>query len=677
MQGLSGEIRTLEVKATGEKSRVVVNRLYRPLLMAEGLLTFADFFHYADGELIKRIPDRTVTRIQLGDQGATFFLKRHLLEIRPPWQRQQPLLGRGGGEITDSEGAAEFDNYSLFRLRGLATAVPVAMGERQVEGGGIESFLLTLDFAPLLSLEDIIRYTPELLAGHEHTERRRQLLACAADYARRMHHGGLNHLDFNATHILLLGPGNAPYPLPPHGAVFDLQRVATNIMTSWRWPVKTLAELNFTLPPELFDDEDRLFMLRTYVAKERLGIQDRLLWRAVLAKSAKIARHTKKRRARRKLERERGRMEHQGPCHLLIHDQDGGGTEPVTVERVLRQVPGSREVWAGTWRSRPVIVKAFHGQRGARQVKREWQGLKGLLARGIVAPSPLLRGEDSLGRQVLVVEAVDQAISAAEHPALHTLGSEGDDLRYRLIYALAEQHLRGVEQRDLHPGNFLLQGTRLFAIDPAEMRFVGGPLGQGSSLAQLVAMGALFPELGAERFAALAQAYARLRQWNLSTKTMVRLERRRQEAIAVKIKKRLRKYGRANTRHQEVLSRNYRLLIDRQSGWLVDSPDELAAWLREVASALPSSATEEPFPFTWGGRQLAAYRIPPRGILFRLREALFPCQQKAIQLWRQLYRQEACSLPGQTPVGLLMPCSAWPGLSAFVIIDPKKTSSPQ
>jgi hypothetical protein len=185
-------------------------------------------------------------------------------------------------------------------------------------------------------------------------------------------------------------------------------------------------------------------------------------------------------------------------------------------------------------------------------------------------------------------------------------------------------------------------------------------------------MGALFPELAAEGFASLALDYARLRQWNLSTKTMERLESKRQEAIAVKIKKRLRKYGRANTRHQEVRSRNYRLLIDRQSGWLVDSPDELAAWLREIASA-----AEEPFPFTWGGRQLAAYRIPPRGILFRLRGAIFPGQQGAIQLWRQLYRQEACSLTGPTPVALLTPCSAWPGLSSFVIIDPPEASPRQ
>lgn len=669
MKGLIGEIRAMEVKANGEKSRVVVNREYRPLLMAEGLLTFADFFHYGGGQLIKRIPDRTVTRIRLGDQGLTFFLKRHLLEIRPPWPWQQPLLGRGAGEITVSEGGAEFDNYSLFRLRGLATAVPVAMGERQVEGGGMESFLLTLDFAPLVSLEDIIRHSPELLAGPQHLERRRLLLACAADYARRMHHGGLNHLDFNATHILLNPVESSPYPEPPHGAVFDLQRVATNIMTSWRWPLKTLAELNFTLPRELFDDQDRLFMLRTYVGKEEIGILDRLLWQAVLAKSARIARHTSKRRARRKQEREKGGTEQKGPCHLLIHDQDGRCTEPLTVDRVLRRVPGKREVWAGSWRSRPVIVKAFHGRDGARQVEREWRGLSALRQRGLAAPQPLLRGHDSGGRRVLVLEYVEQAISAADHPALHAFSGEGDDLRHRLVQALADQHLHGVEQRDLHAGNFLIQGTRIIAIDPAEMRFHGDQLGTRRSLAQLAAMGALFPELSPEGFAALALVYARLRQWSLGGRGLERLEKRRQEAIAVKIKKRLRKYGRANTRHQALRSRNYRLLVDRGSGWQVNSPDELAAWLREVASALPAAVMAQPFPFSWEGRQLAAYRIPPPGIIGRLHGALLPGQQGAIRLWRQLYRQEALSLPGPTPVGLLLPSSVWPGLSSFVIIE--------
>ena len=664
MNLLTTEIKTKEVRNARDKSRLLVNLDYYDLLEGAGLVSFGDFFHYAGGEPVKRIPGRTVTRITLG-QGYSFFLKRHLLDLHHPWQ--QPLLGRGAGAGELSEGAIEFDNYCLFRRRGLATAVPVAMGEREVEGAGMESFLLTLDFSPLLSLEDIIRHTPRLLAGPENRDRRRQVLLAAAHYARRMHQSGLNHLDFNATH-LLLNPLNSQ-DLEPQVAVFDLQRVASNIMASWRWPVKTLAELNFTLPPELFDEDERLFMLAIYLGKERFAVQDRLLWRMIGAKTEKIARHTIKRQTRRRLAREEKGREQAGPRQLMIRDQERGTVEPVTVERVLRQIPGSREVWAGRWGSRPVIIKAFQSERRQRQLAREWQGLLTLRARGIAAPCPLLRGEDSLGRQTLVLERIEQAVSAAEHPALHSPGPEGSRVRTLLMQALADQHHKGVEQRDLHPGNFLLQSGRVFALDPAEMRFGQRPLGLSKSLEQLAAMGALFPELGPEEFMPLALTYAGARQWRLSEQTLDRLETTRQEVIIEKIKKRLKKYGRRNTRHAEAVGQHYRLLVDCQSGWECREPEELAAVLREAARGQRAAQTGRPLAFHWGRRKLAAYLINEGPLLKRLLKALWPGRKLALRLWRDLYRQQTGAASGLTPVGLLQPSSPWLGLSSFVIVE--------
>jgi hypothetical protein len=667
MNPLAAEIRTQKVKNALEHSRLLINVEYGTTLAAAGLITFADFFHYPGGELIKRIPERTVTRISLGS-GEAFFLKRHLLEKRYLWQ--QPLLGQGTGEVEGSEGAGEFANYLLFRRRGLATAVPVAMGERQTEGGTVESFVLTLDFSPMLSLEDIIRHTPEQLAGANHAARRRQVLLAAATYARRMHHSGLNHLDFNATHILLEPPAPGQELTPLSVAVFDVQRVATNLITSWRWPIKTLAELNFTLPNALFSADERLLLLTTYLGKERLSLVDRLLWRAIAAKTAKIARHTTKRRTRRKQQAQgQVRGEEQGLRHLLIHDQEGGRVEPVTVTHLLRQVPGSREVYRGEWRARPVIVKAFHGARGESQVAREGQGLQTLQQRGIPAPLPLFRGEDCQGRQTLVLECLEQAVAADKLPAINHPESAGVELRMRLVRALAYQHRQGVWQRDLHLGNFLIQGHTVFAIDPAEMRFVHGQLGTGPSLAQLAEMGALLPGLEVAEFQGLMQEYARGRQWRLSPDTLSRLEKRRQEVIADKLKRRLKKYTRPNTRHQEVRGRYYRLLLDRQSALLCPGADELAAVLREAGKDISRARAGQPFPVTVAGRHLAAYRIQPGGLIKRVLAALFPGHHEAITLWQELYRQQACGVPGPMPVGLLLPCSPWLGLSAFVIIE--------
>lgn len=660
MNPLAATIQTTELRDPWDQSRLVINSAFADLLASAGLITFHDFFHYDGGELIKRIPDRTVTRITLGP-GEGFFLKRHLLEPHLPGFRHPSH---------SSEGALEFDHYCLFRRQGLATAIPVAMGERVVEGGGgSESFVLTRDFAPLISLEDIIRNTPHLLAGPGHAPLRHWLLTAAGRYARQMHQSGLNHLDYNATHILVnrdAGPKDEEIAV----AVFDLQRVATNRLTSWRWPIKTLAELNFTLPEELFSNEERLSLLTTYLGRTELTWFDRLLWRWIQAKTATIGRHTVKRRARRAREREAMAEKREGGGQILIHDPDLGHEEPVSVETLLRKVPGAREVWAGQFRSRPVIVKIFESWRGGGQLARERQGLLTLRERGIPAPMPLLHGEDARGRQVLVMERIKQALSAAEVPALHAPGPEGQRVRNLLIRALAQQHQAGVEQLDLHLGNFLVQGDRVLTIDPGEIRFRSSPLGLRSSLAHLAAMGALLPGLGLEEFREMALAYVRAREWGLSEPIWGRLVRKRAAIMKAKLAQRLRKYGRPNTRHRQEVGRHYRLLIDRKSDLHCETPDELAAALREAYSGQTALRADEAVAFSWGGKSWGAYRIEEGSVVHRLRGAAIPGVGKAMERWQDLYRQQALNHAGPIPVALLRPRSPWPGLASFVIILP-------
>jgi hypothetical protein len=666
MSIFSAPIKTREIRNGEDQSRLVINLDFLPLFEEAGLTAFADLFHCPGGELIKRIPDRTVTRISPAP-GHLLYLKRHLLEGPQPWW-MAPFTKKPA-----SEGAIEFANYCLFRGHGLATALPVAMGERVAAGSNwTESFLITQEFTPLISLEDIIRSTTHLLAGPENMDRRRRILFAAADYARRMHGSGLNHLDYNATHILVPGLDGTDQPLPI--AVFDLQRVARNRLSSWRWPIKTLAELNYTLPAELFSEDERLFLLKSYLGKGELTGFDRLLWRAICAKTAKIGRHTIKRRARRQRERARGNgREQQGPRHLLIHDQQRGTVEPVTAEALLREVPGSREVWTGRWQGQPVIVKSFRAQRrGRRQLALERQGLLTLRDRGIAAPLPLLHGEDAMGRPVLVMGRIEGAVSATEVLAMATrrTGPDGSEARQLLTRALARLNHQGVEQKDLHTGNFLFQGGKVFTIDPAEMRFVRGSLGLKRSLSQLAQMGALFPELDAEEFKQLILTYARTRHWHLSADTMARLEGERQRLIAVKLNNRLKKYGRRNTRHEEVIGTRYRLLIDRQTGWQCREPEELAAVLREAFIGQAGTQTGQPVGFTWEGRQLAAYRVNEATGVTCLLKAVLANSRRTSELWQDLYRKQAVSGDGVTPVALLQPRSLCPGLATFIVIDP-------
>ena len=276
-----------------EGNDISFNSDYYELFASQGLDSFDRLWRLEGGEVVKEIEERSVIRFELhakdesgeseeGPAVRVFYLKKHARE-RVGW-------------FGLSEGAREFVNLCDFRKAGLATAEPVAMGEHFVTSSVAESFLITEDFFPYVSLEDIVRKKPEILKGSANREKRRNILKEIAAYARKMHKHGFNHRDFNATHILI----NNIESKRPRIALFDMQRIDRNTLSRFRWAVKALAELNFTLPPEIFPEEERLFLFLSYKGRTKMNPIDRLHWEWVKRKTARIARHTHKRWARKR-----------------------------------------------------------------------------------------------------------------------------------------------------------------------------------------------------------------------------------------------------------------------------------------------------------------------------------------------------------------------------------------
>ena len=281
---------------------VILNRDFEPILTASGLRSFDDFYAYSGKlSLKKEMAARTVVRIELGDgeQRTFFYLKRHQEEkISLRDWLQDRLWGK-----RNSQGAVEFNFLCAFRAKGLATVTPVATGTRRIGALKYRSFLLTLDFAPYQQLEKVLKHTPEAYAGSRGQKRRKLLLQRIASLARQMHACGYNHRDFNATHILL---HDRPQRPRPSMAVFDLQRVDTSWWLKWRWAIKTLAEVNYSLPSAIFSDRDRRLLFRAYKGRPRLSCWDRLQWVWIRKKTARIGRHTEKMLRRRAARRRQG-----------------------------------------------------------------------------------------------------------------------------------------------------------------------------------------------------------------------------------------------------------------------------------------------------------------------------------------------------------------------------------
>ncbi|MFH1215306.1 MAG: lipopolysaccharide kinase InaA family protein [Pseudomonadota bacterium] len=282
------------------KELLIINEKYQQFLKSIGFTTFDAAWAFAGGEIIKQKEDRTVIRAQFpcpipdksdhdqrSDEIIVFYIKKHSQRFSL-WQR---LLGTLRPSSPHGEGLKEFYNYCRFRQHTLGTAVPVAAGIKFSSFLQADSFLMTRDFFPLIALEEIVLQHPETLQGVENQTKKKNILGSIARFARHMHDSGMNQKDFNATHILL----QELKAERPQVALFDLQRVDHNTLNRFRWPIKALAELNYTLPPAVFDENDRIFLFSTYKGKEKLSVLDHLQYRLIKQKTDRIAKHSKKR----------------------------------------------------------------------------------------------------------------------------------------------------------------------------------------------------------------------------------------------------------------------------------------------------------------------------------------------------------------------------------------------
>ena len=287
-----------------EREQMILNGDYHDLMRYLGFNCFESVWRYRGGVAIKNIKERSVIciRILIHGKEKYLYLKRH----NPEYIGLRRLVMQLFPKWVLSQGRKEFENICDFRKCNLPTVVPLAAGEKFVRFFWVESFLITEDFAPFISLEYLLRDHPEFLMGPEGEYRKRILIKEIALFARRMHQSGFNHRDFNATHILLHYETGSDMPKI---ALFDLQRVDRKRFLRYRWMIKTLAELNYTMPEKLFDTKDRLCLLLSYKRKNKLYAWDRLQWLWIKRKTARIKRHNEKMLTKRERRRKKGFME--------------------------------------------------------------------------------------------------------------------------------------------------------------------------------------------------------------------------------------------------------------------------------------------------------------------------------------------------------------------------------
>jgi len=264
---------------------LLVNTEYMDILKRNRLLSFEDIWFINYGELLEKKGERSIVRLELrknDKERVCLYIKKHVQKIS--------AYNKFFPRSFIAEGPKEFNNYCAFRVNGLATPIPIAAGVKYLSKSHIYSFFISKDFYPLVSVENIILNTPSALAGNCNKDKRRRILTAIATYAKKMHNSGFNQKDFNATHILIDDLDSQQ----PFVALFDLQRVDRGYLNRYRWPIKALAELIFTLPCNIFSREDKLFLFKAYKNIDKLSLWDKFQYKWILRKVSKIAKHDKK-----------------------------------------------------------------------------------------------------------------------------------------------------------------------------------------------------------------------------------------------------------------------------------------------------------------------------------------------------------------------------------------------
>lgn len=173
--------------------------------------------------------------------------------------------------------------------------------------------------------------------------------------------------------------------------------------------------------------------------------------------------------------------------------------QSLLVQQWLRVLPEQRYVARAQWQGRTVLVKLLVGAKAARHYQRELSGAQLLAEQEINTPKLLDAQQHSDGSAYLLFEFIDDAQSLADAwQACSTaapLTAQQSQVLSQALQAVAQMHLRGLWQSDLHLDNLLQQGKQLYVVDGGGVQSeqTGQPLPQATVLDNLAVFFAQLP----------------------------------------------------------------------------------------------------------------------------------------------------------------------------------------
>jgi tRNA A-37 threonylcarbamoyl transferase component Bud32 len=329
----------------------------------------------------------------------------------------------------------------------------------------------------------------------------------------------------------------------------------------------------------------------------------------------------------------------------------GKGPQTIMCVGLLRALDGKRKVLDAIWGQQPVILKVFTDPIKAKyHVARDWRGLELLQERNVNSPKPFFYGTTQQGFWAIVTEKIADALDVREiwdnTPDLVAKRQ----LLCRVSRELARQHSKGVLQRDLHLGNFLLQKDKLFAVDPAQMRFLSRAVGKNQAIAQLALLASFVPEEDEGTIRSVCDEYLKARSWEFTPGETAALWRKTAACRKNGIKYTLKKCIRTSKRFQRIRIHNFCGVAGRDFCERADFSKFLQSIeeLIQNGKILKRGNTCFVARVSWAGQEIVVKKYNHKGIIHSVRHTIK--KSRARRSWLHAHRLRALNIATPRPL---------------------------
>jgi tRNA A-37 threonylcarbamoyl transferase component Bud32 len=295
----------------------------------------------------------------------------------------------------------------------------------------------------------------------------------------------------------------------------------------------------------------------------------------------------------------------------------------LTCTKLMRNIPAKRSVYTAVFEKRKVILKIHKNRLLAKsKIISEWSRLKLLERAGLNCPRPCFYGKTGQGDWAITTEYIDNSRTALQ--IYNDAQSEQDKIQIlRLLYKeLAKLNGAGISQQDLHLGNFLIAGDKVFCLDTATMKFKTKPLNKTESMRQLAILGIYIPKDQSEE---LIKTYTEIRRWKLTAEDVKIIKNCTRKHFGREIKRQLKKTLRTSGRSMRFKQQGLKKAVfDREFCKNLDVPAFISGIddLMKTGRVLKSRNTSFLSQITVNGKQVVIKRYNHKGLWHSVRQTL-------------------------------------------------------